>query len=160
MSESAREHPMYGCDPDRILPLLKLGGIAFLACVAASVRAEPAPVSTQNVLPVQSHEAVRQPQLYVIRYRPGPNYDTKRPLLKQDLSAHGKFIADLVRKRVIIAAGPTLDQPGGLVLLRARDLAAARTHMLDDPAVAAGIFVGEISDWRPAFDPDKLFAPR
>lgn len=38
------------------------------------------------------------------------------------------------------------------------DLAAARTHMLEDPAVAVGIFTGEVSDWRPMFDPEKLFA--
>ena len=139
----------------RLRPMMT--GIALLALIAAPARGESL-ASTQNAVAAQSQEAVGQSQLYVIRYRPGPKYDSNRPLLRQDLTAHGKFGADLVRKRVIVAAGPTLDEPGGLVLLRARDLAAARTHVLEDPAVAAGIFIGEVSDWRPIFDPEKLFA--
>jgi hypothetical protein len=103
-------------------------GIALLALIAAPARAEPLLTSSQNAVLAQSRETVGRPQLYVVRYRPSPNHDSKPPLLSPDLS-HGKFIANLVRTRVIIAADPTLDQPVGLVLLRALDLPMSRSSI-------------------------------
>lgn len=102
---------------------------------------------------------VRAPTVYMVRYRPGPSYRPGVPLLKQDLRAHGAYIAELVGRGIIIAAGPTMVEAGGLVLLRARDLEDARAAMEADPAVRSGIFTGELSDWRPLFDPAGRFGP-
>jgi uncharacterized protein YciI len=134
-----------------------IAAVALIVSAATPGRSEPLASSGPKSVTIQGGETKKETGLYLIRYHPGPKYDAARPLLKQDLRAHAAFVADLVRRKVIIAAGPTLDEPGGLVLLRAPDLSAARGHMSRDPAVAAGIFLGEVTDWQPVFGPDKVF---
>ena len=95
--------------------------------------------------------------VYVVRYRPGPAYRSDMPLLQQDLVEHGKYMRDQTLAGIIIAAGPTFDQGGGLVLLHVADLATAQAFVRRDPAVIAGIFVGEITDWRPVYDAKSIF---
>jgi uncharacterized protein YciI len=102
--------------------------------------------------------AIAGASLFLIRYRPGPGYRHGTPLLRQDLREHGAYLGDLARRGVVLAAGPTMLEEGGLVLLRAADVEAVRKVAQDDPAVRSGVFVGEVSDWRPMIDPGGMFS--
>lgn len=95
--------------------------------------------------------------LYMIRLRAGPAYRPDVPLLQQDLREHGRYMQELAGRGVILVAGPTNAVSGGLVLLRAASIEEARAMMLADPAIQSGLFVGEVSDWSPFFDPGNRF---
>lgn len=97
------------------------------------------------------------PLVYVVRYRPGPEYRSERPLLQQDLRQHEGYMRGQTKAGVIIAAGPTFDETGGIVLLSVSNFAEAEAFVRNDPAVTAGIFAGEITDWRPVFDAKSIF---
>lgn len=146
--------------PSRRIDVTLRGRLFIAALVAAgtwpvhSHAQEPAPAATSR----QNAQApAAAPILYLIRYRPGPSYRHDRPLLQQDLRAHGAYMQDLTRRGVILAAGPTLTETGGLVLLRVTSIKEARAAMHADPAVRSGIFIGEVSDWQPFFDPGARF---
>ena len=97
------------------------------------------------------------PLVYVVRYRPGAGYQADKQLLRQDLRDHEGYMRRQTEAGVIIAAGPTFDEAGGLVLIHAASLHDAETFIRNDPAVIAGIFAGEATDWRPVFDAQSLF---
>lgn len=99
----------------------------------------------------------RFPLVYVVRYRPGAAYQSDRPLLRQNLREHEGYMRRQTQAGVIIAAGPTFEEAGGLVLIHASSRQDAEAFIQADPAVVAGIFVGEATDWRPVFDPKSIF---
>jgi uncharacterized protein len=80
--------------------------------------------------------------LYAVIYRPGPNWKVGLPMKDQDLRDHFFYLRDLNEKGVVAVAGP-LGDDGGLVIMRATDGKAAGLLVSADPAVSAGIFVGE-----------------
>lgn len=99
----------------------------------------------------------RFPLVYVVRYRPGPAYQADKPLLRQNLRDHEGYMRRQTEAGVIIAAGPTFDEAGGLVLINAASRHDAEAFIRNDPAVIAGIFAGEATDWRPVFDARSIF---
>ena len=98
-----------------------------------------------------------QAELFVILYRAGPTWRQGRPMQEQDLAAHARYMRSLADSGALLMAGPLTTLDGGLVVVQAKDLAAARAMMQADPAVTGKIFTGEVSAWRPAFDPGKRF---
>lgn len=134
---------------------LLLAGLALPAAITASAAGgdDSAQGSTVPTALADS------PSVYMVRYRPGPSYEQDKPLLKQDLRDHGAYMAKLARDGTVIAAGPTMAELGGLVLVEVKDLAAAQAVTEADPAVRSGIFTAEVSDWRPVFDPGNRFKP-
>lgn len=86
--------------------------------------------------------------LYAIRYEPGPNWRAGVALQEQDLRAHFFYLRDLGEKATVLVAGP-MGENGGLVILSVADESAARQIMTEDPAVIAGIFVGEVEQFVP-----------
>ena len=111
----------------------------------------------QSAVSQAARPRVDAPTLYVVRYLPGPAYRHDRPLLQQDLAAHARYMAQESEAGTIIAAGPTFEQTGGLVLIRSANRDAALAFVRSDPAVSAGLFVGEVTDWKPVFDPGSRF---
>ena len=105
----------------------------------------------------QDAAMARYPLVYVVRYRPGPAYQADQPLLRQNLREHEGYMRRQSEAGVIIAAGPTFDETGGLVLIRATSRHDANALIRSDPAVIAGIFTGEATDWRPVFDSGSIF---
>lgn len=95
--------------------------------------------------------------LYVVVYRKGPSWRAGRPMQEQDLAAHARYMRDLAGRGSLLAAGPLVTAEGGMVVLQAPSQAEAEALMRADPAVSAGIFLGEVSAWRPAFDPAGRF---
>lgn len=135
--------------------------MSVLAVLAALACASAPPALAEEQATDRGAVSAREGQpIFMIRYRPGTAYRPETPLLQQDLRAHGRYMQELTQRGIILAAGPTMAEPGGLVLLQAADMAEARALMMADPAVRSGLFLGEISDWRPAFDPGARFGSR
>ena len=99
--------------------------------------------------------------LYVILYRQGPAWKTGVPMRQQAaIVPHFKYMKQLFQEGTILEAGPTLDAPGGVVILRAASLKAATALMAADPSVTSKMFVGEIHSWSPSFhSPQPIPAP-
>lgn len=91
-------------------------------------------------------------RLFIFVYRPGPAWEDGKPLAEQGLRPHGLYMKSLFDEGRIFAAGPFTDRDGGLVILRAADMGAARAVYDADPAVESGKFVGEIMAWDPRFN--------
>lgn len=121
--------------------------------------------ASEGATPVNTSQSATSPEtamsnvplIYVVRYRPGEGYLTDRPLLQQDLRQHAEYMCSQTQNGTIIAAGPTFGQAGGLVLIGVSNREEADAFVRNDPAVMAGIFVGEVTDWRPAFDRNSIF---
>lgn len=77
---------------------------------------------------------------------------------EQGLRDHFYYMKRLHSEDRIIAAGE-LGPDGGLVLLRARDQADADGVIAADPAVVAGLFVGEARRFVPRFVGAKPLSP-
>jgi len=93
--------------------------------------------------------AAPQQPMFVILYKAGPAWKPGRPATEQPLGAHGAYMSRLAKDGRLIAGGPFADVDGGIALLRAPDLAAARAIMAADPAVTGGVMTGELRAWTP-----------
>lgn len=104
--------------------------------------------------------AAGEENLFIFVFRPGPAWVEGKSLAEQGLRPHGLYIKSLFDEGRIFAAGPFTDRDGGLVILRAADMEAARAVYDADPAIESGKFVGEIMAWDPRFNgPDPLVTP-
>ena len=63
---------------------------------------------------------------------------------------HFDYLKNLLAKGRLILAGRCQDKPLGIVVFEAEDAQAARTVMLNDPAVQAGVFKAEVQAYRVA----------
>lgn len=106
------------------------------------------------------------PTVYVIQYKTGPAWLVGKPLRDQPMGPHGVYMRKLFAEGRMLAAGPTVntegDAPlvdGGVILLRAASLDEAKAVMAADPAITAGLFVGEVRTWRVAFSKGEALAP-
>jgi len=106
------------------------------------------------------------PTIYVIHYKTGPAWLVGKPLRDQPMGPHGDYMRKLFAEGRMLAAGPTVNTDGGVplvdggvILLRAASLDEAKAVMAADPAVTAGLFVGEIRTWRVAFSKGEPLAP-
>jgi len=88
--------------------------------------------------------------LFAINYRAGPNWKPGVPLAKQGLRDHFYYWKSLTEQGKVASAGQ-LGPDGGLVLLRVRSQSEADEVLRADPAVTAGIFVGEARRYFPRF---------
>lgn len=95
--------------------------------------------------------------LYVIVYKQGPAWHEGVPMEKQDaMGAHYRYVKQLFEAGSIVDAGPTLDEPGGVVVLKAADMDAAKAIMEADPSITQKMFVGEVHSWMRTFRSDKI----
>jgi uncharacterized protein YciI len=88
--------------------------------------------------------------LFAVVYRAGPGWKAGAAMKDQDLRGHFFYLRELSRNGAVMVAGP-LGEDGGLVILRASDLEAANKMVSTDPAVLAGVFLGEIKPFLPKF---------
>jgi uncharacterized protein YciI len=116
-----------------------------LALLAASAAAQDVP---------------KDAALFVILYKQGPAWKEGVPMQQQDaIRPHYLYMKKLFQDGTILDAGPTLDEPGGVVILKAKDLESARALMEADPSVTQNMFVGEVHAWSPTFHaPEPLVA--
>ena len=97
--------------------------------------------------------------VYVISYHAGPAWLVGKPLKEQPIGAHSAYMKQLFSEGRMIAAGPTLEAPGGMILLSCATVGEAKATMEADPAVTSGLFVGELRTWRVAFSSGEPLAP-
>lgn len=90
----------------------------------------------------------------------GPGWQHDRQLEDQGLGPHRSYLQALARDGVVLAAGPFTSVDGGLILLSVTDRDEAERILRNDPAVANGVFNGEIRDWTPLIDPKGRLAER
>ena len=104
------------------------------------------------VTPAMASVPAQDTSLFVILYRQGPAWKEGVPMRQQEaIVPHFKYMKKLFDEGTILEAGPTLDKPGGIVILQATNLEAATALMAADPSVTSGMFIGEIHSWSPTF---------
>ena len=102
--------------------------------------------------PAVASDAPPVAPLFVILYKQGPAWKDGVPMRQQDaIAPHYRYMQRLFEAGTILDAGPTLDEPGGVVILKAESLEAAKAAMQADPSVSSGMFVGEVHSWSPSF---------
>lgn len=78
----------------------------------------------------------------------GAAWVSGKPNWEQELIAHRKYLVKEAGDR-LIAAGPFMDQTGGLVIVEVNKLEEAITIAESDPAVAGGKFNYVVRPWEP-----------
>jgi uncharacterized protein YciI len=111
--------------------------------------------------PVMATDTAPATSLFVILYKQGPAWKEGVPMRQQEaIIPHFKYMKKLFDAGTILEAGPTLDEPGGVVILKAKDLDEAKAIMAADPSVTLHMFVGEVHSWSDYFhSPAALPAP-
>lgn len=85
--------------------------------------------------------------VYLVVYRPGPEWIEGRPVTEQPLREHGRYVIRLYSEGRMIQAGPFNDAPGGAMLLTVGSLDEAKRILEEDPAVVDGIMIPELFTW-------------
>ena len=111
---------------------LGAAAVAGLAAGDATAAESPAPMRT----------------VYLVIYRPGPNWLPGKPTSAQPLREHGRYMLNLYREGRLRLAGSFGDESGGAAAFEADDDAAAQAIVAADPAVTAGVMIGELRRWR------------
>ncbi len=117
-----------------------------LALAAGTPTAAAEPLAPDR--PDTQREAAGERSLFALVLRPGRAWRPGRPFSEQGLRPHFDYWMGLHRAGRIVMAGP-MGSDSGLVLLVASSLAEAQEVMGSDPAIAAGIFVGEVRPYTP-----------
>lgn len=123
---------------------------ALLALTIGAMLMTSAPVSVAAA-PVQP--------LFAFIYRPGPAWKPGLPMARQDLRAHGGYIAKLAAEGRIVAAGGWSGADGGMAVLRAADADEAQRLLAADPAITSGVFAADLRRWSPRFGVDADLVP-
>ncbi|GGC62247.1 YciI family protein [Chelatococcus reniformis] len=92
---------------------------------------------------------------YVAVLGAGPNAVPGRPVHEQDpaiMRAHLEHMRRHYEEGSVLFGGPFRSSFGGIALIEAGDLAAARAIVEADPAVARGIIAFDLHGVRPYFD--------
>jgi uncharacterized protein YciI len=125
--------------------------IAFLCLVIAlsavthrGADARHAPLSAD----VQSPP---KPQLFAVRFQPGPGWDKAKPPADQTgFASHSANLQRLRREGTVVLGGRFADF--GLVVVTARDLDAARALFAGDETIAAKVFAMQVDPWATIFE--------
>lgn len=128
----------------------------MMLLTAALMMMTPAPAQTAPADPPQTSAATRT--LFIVSYRPGPKWVAGKHNHQQALGPHAAYIKRLLDEGVLFAGGPYGDNEGGMAIFWATDMDQAKAVVAADPAVTAGIFVGELRGWTPLFDSKRPLA--
>lgn len=86
--------------------------------------------------------------LFVLEYRPGPQWEDGVSLLEQDINDHLDYVGGLFVAGDLLVGGPAGDEHGRYVIAATDDEAAA-TIVDGDPSVARGLFEVDVVPWAP-----------
>ena len=103
-------------------------------------------------LAVGAQEAPTPSRHFAVVLERGPNWLAGKTASQQPLGEHGRYLQHLMVSGKLVLAGPFLDDQGGLVLLKAADLAEAQQIASGDPAVRNGILKPTVHPFSIAFD--------
>lgn len=80
---------------------------------------------------------------FVILYRRGPSWIAGRPMIEQPMDRHLAYMKEVCTRTDVEYAGGFLDEEaGGMMMLRAADLATAEAIIENDPAIREGLMLG------------------
>jgi uncharacterized protein YciI len=100
---------------------------------------------------VSEHAGSPEPaQWQVLQHRPGPGWDSARRAGDQPgIDQHYGFVAGLLERGLLVAAGPLGDVEGhGMTVTRFRSLAAAEhAATREDRSVAGGLLAVRVRPW-------------
>ncbi len=90
-----------------------------------------------------------QPPLYfAVFHQPGPNWAEGVPFGDQDgVEVHVTYMKEQLQEGNLVLGGPFLDNSGGMMVLRAASLEAARTIAARDPAVVRRLIQVTVKPW-------------
>ena len=88
-----------------------------------------------------------KPQSFLVVYKPGPAFQTGKPMSAQPLGDHGRYLLTLHSKGILKIAGPFTDDSGGAIMFTAASESEAKEIVMKDPAVASGVFVYDLHPW-------------
>jgi len=71
-------------------------------------------------------------------------FDSPTPQEDAMMEAHFEYLKQATEDGMVVLAGPCLDGTFGVVVFRAENDLAARTFMLNDPAVKSNVMIAEI----------------
>jgi uncharacterized protein YciI len=86
-------------------------------------------------------------QRFVCIYTRGPQWVAGKPIFQQPLERHVEYMKALKRAGTLLAAGPFLDDTGGLAIVNAESLDAARALFQNDPAVENRVMAADVRPW-------------
>lgn len=87
--------------------------------------------------------------LYALIYTPGPNWAKGKGVQEQPLQEHVGYMLQKHAEGKVAIAGPLVDDHGGLNVFNVETPEEALEIMRNDPAITAGICVGEAHPWYP-----------
>lgn len=90
-------------------------------------------------------------RFFVLVYSRGPAWKADLPMKDQGLGPHARYMKELRDGDILFAAGP-LDADGGMIIVKAAGREAVTAIMEHDPAIQAGLFIGQIHSWAAAFE--------
>lgn len=103
-----------------------------------------------NKPPRPEATAQNDAKLFVIIYRPGPNWLSGVPMRDQGLIDHFHYMRELHESGRMLLAGP-LGEDSGLVIVRAATKEEVDEIVKSDPAVVEGKFIGAVESYVPRF---------
>jgi uncharacterized protein YciI len=92
--------------------------------------------------------AAETPALFVLLHSPGPAWNPALGFRQQPgVMDHVRYMASFEADGALVLGGPFLDNSGGMMILRAPSLEAARALAEADPAVKAGLLRVTVKPW-------------
>ena len=90
-------------------------------------------------------------KLFAVVFRTGPAWDQEKPPSQQSFfKEHSQNLAALRKAERIALGGRYADV--GLIVVRAADVAEARSLLRDDPSLLAGVFQADVHAWSTIYD--------
>lgn len=82
--------------------------------------------------------------LFTVVYRPGPKWVQGRRFHEQEgIVAHREFLGDQFNKRTLVAAGPFLDDRGGIAIFECESPSELDALLQSDNTIAGGLMTYE-----------------
>ncbi len=97
----------------------------------------------------RSGESAERPEsIFAVIHSPGEAWEAEVPFRDQPLvMLHVRYMMELLEQGTLVVGGPFLDDSGGMAVLRADDIEAARKLAAADPSVEAGLLSFELRPW-------------
>jgi uncharacterized protein YciI len=89
---------------------------------------------------------VKDSTYFILRYKPGKNWVSGKPVTEQDIGAHFGYMVEQAKKGVVLAAGPSMAGDEGIYVVTG-DKAAIKELIANDPGVKQGIFEPQTIGW-------------
>ncbi len=86
-------------------------------------------------------------KIFALTYRPGPSWIPDTSVFEQPLGAHREYMRSLHEAGIVLLGGPYRDDTGGFVAVKADSREHAVAILLADPAIEAGVMLGDVHPW-------------